>query len=108
MIGLGTYIGFIHPRFEEWFTPCVEIGWRLKKEVWNRGLASEGAIACLKYGFETLGFERVYSFTSVLNKPSERVMQKAGMKHAGFFEHPALEEGQRLRKHTLYVLLKNF
>ena len=51
----GEFIGFIgfhHATFEADFTPCVEIGWRLKKEVWGKGLATEGAKACLEYAEE--------------------------------------------------------
>src|SRR4051812_5591947 len=34
----GQFIGFTglsHPRFESYFTPCVEIGWRLSKANWG-------------------------------------------------------------------------
>lgn len=41
------FIGFHRATFESDFTPCIEIGWRLKKEVWGRGYATEGAKACL-------------------------------------------------------------
>ena len=35
------------PSFEADFTPCVEIGWRLSTQFWNRGLATEGAASVL-------------------------------------------------------------
>ena len=41
------YTGFYVPTFESFFTPCVEIGWRYKKEVWGRGFATEAASSCL-------------------------------------------------------------
>ncbi len=105
----GEFIGFIglmQPRFESYFTPCIEIGWRLRKEYWNQGLATEGARACLEYGFMTLDVEEIYSFTPVENKPSERVMQKIGMIFVNTFEHPAIEEGHRLREHLLYKIAR--
>src|SRR5882724_325300 len=46
------FTGFGIPSFESFFTPCVEIGWRFKKEEWGRGYAAEAASACIKYGFE--------------------------------------------------------
>src|SRR5450432_1482885 len=61
------YTGFAHPSFESFFTPCVEIGWRFKKEVWGNGYATEAANACLHHGFNVLKFEDVYSFTSLVN-----------------------------------------
>lgn len=96
------YTGFMHPTFAGWFTPCVEIGWRLDTSAWNRGYATEGAQACLDYGFTHLGFDAVYSFTPVLNHASERVMQKLGMSRIGEFEHPMLPMGDRLSRHVLY------
>lgn len=98
------YTGFTRPSFESHFTPCIEIGWRLKKEAWGRGYATEAAAACLRYGFETLGLDTIFSFTALANSRSERVMQKIGMEQAGEFDHPALEPGHALRRHLLYVV----
>ena len=43
---------------------AVEIGWRLRKEFWNRGYATEAAQACLDCAFQQAGLLEVYSFTS--------------------------------------------
>jgi [ribosomal protein S5]-alanine N-acetyltransferase len=96
------FTGFSHPSFQSRFKPCIEIGWRLKKETWGRGYATEAAEACLRYGFDTWGFDKVLSFTAAVNTRSERVMQKIGMRHSGFFDHPAVEVGHSLRPHVLY------
>jgi RimJ/RimL family protein N-acetyltransferase len=103
----GTFIGFIGlavPGFEAHFTPCVETGWRLAAEYWGRGLATEGARASLRYGFETLGLREIVSFTTVGNGRSRRVMEKLGMTHdpADDFDHPRIAEGHPLRRHVLY------
>jgi RimJ/RimL family protein N-acetyltransferase len=100
------FTGFSHPRFEAYFTPCIEIGWRLHNSYWNKGFATEAAKACIAYGFEKLKFNDIYSFTSVQNKPSERVMQKIGMQPSGIFDHPMLEDGHILQKHLLYKIIK--
>jgi RimJ/RimL family protein N-acetyltransferase len=97
------YVGLLRPSFESWFTPCVEVGWRLRAEVWGCGYATEAAAACLAYGLGELGMERIYSFTAVPNVRSERVMLKIGMKKVGEFDHPRIEEGSWLRRHALYV-----
>jgi ribosomal-protein-alanine N-acetyltransferase len=96
------FTGLSHPGFESHFTPCVEIGWRLNKANWNNGFATEAAKACLEYGFTTLGLDEIYSFTSVHNIRSERVMKKIGMIKVGEFEHPMLEDGNFLKAHVLY------
>ena len=104
----GELIGFIglawnsHEELD--FAPCAEIGWRLKKEAWGYGYATEGATRCLKYGFEELNFSEIYSFTATVNKRSEKVMKKIGMKKIGEFGHPQIAEGHILRQHVLYHL----
>lgn len=97
------YIGFHRAEFAMDFCPCIEIGWRLDKAFWNKGYATEGAKSCLEYGFSSLGFDKVYSFTATVNLPSERVMQKIGMTLERCFEHPGVPENHPLRPHVLYV-----
>ena len=84
------------------FSPAVEIGWRLDPDLWGQGLATEGARACLEHGFGPLGLGEIVSFTAVLNKRSERVMQRLGMECCGQFDHPAIAPGHPLRPHVLY------
>jgi ribosomal-protein-alanine N-acetyltransferase len=99
------FIGLSIPRFEAPFTPSVEIGWRLDAALWNRGLATEGARAVLRFAFDTLCLPEVVSFTVPANLSSRRVMEKLGMTHdpADDFDHPLLPEGP-LRRHVLYRL----
>lgn len=52
------FSGFMIPSFQSYFTPCIEIGWRLQKNAWHKGYATEAAKACLQYGFEVLHFEQ--------------------------------------------------
>ncbi|MEC0329106.1 GNAT family N-acetyltransferase [Paenibacillus macerans] len=96
------FIGFHRATFETDFTPCIEIGWRLKKEAWGKGYATEGAAACLQYGFNTLGFDEVYSFTADINEPSKKVMIKIGMSFVKMFLHPRVDEYSPLSKHVLF------
>jgi RimJ/RimL family protein N-acetyltransferase len=105
LLASGQFIGFIgfskvHMAVD--FAPCIEIGWRLSKAYWGQGLATEGAIACLHYGWTQLDFQEVYSFTAALNKPSARVMQKAGLTFLRNFLHPKVATGHPLQEHVLY------
>ena len=100
------YAGFMVPSFESYFTPCIEIGWRLRKEDWGKGYATEAAKACLHYGFETLRFDKIYSFTSTINLKSEKVMQAIGMIKEGEFDHPKIALDDRLCGHVLYSIKK--
>ena len=55
-----------------------EIGFHIIKEYCNKGYAAE---ACLHYAFDILGFEQVYSYTTIENIPSQIVAAKIGMKN---------------------------
>ena len=101
------FTGLSHPRFESYFTPCVEIGWRLSKANWGQGFATEAAKACLEFGFDKLGLDEIYSFTSIYNVRSEQVMKKIGMTKEGLFDHPSIEDGHILKQHVLYKIENN-
>jgi len=102
------FIGLSVPPFEAHFTSCVEIGWRLAADHWGRGYATEGALAALAFGFQTLGLGEIVSFTVPGNLRSRRVMERIGMVHnpADDFDHPALPEEHRLRRHVLYRIAR--
>lgn len=57
----------------------VEVGWRLDRCFWGRGLSTEGAVASLRHGFGHLRLPRIISITDPPNTASGRVMQKAGL-----------------------------
>lgn len=100
------FIGLHRAAFNAYFTPCIEIGWRLKREAWGKGYAQEGAKACLNYGFNKFGFDKIYSFTAKINSPSENVMKKIGMTKVGEFNHPNVDEVSPLYAHVLYCIDK--
>ncbi|MGK7942548.1 MAG: GNAT family N-acetyltransferase [Crocosphaera sp.] len=104
-----TFIGLIGlsiPKFQAFFSPCVEIGWRLAYDYWGKGYATEGAKASLNYGFNELNLSEIVSFTVPQNIRSRQVMERIGMKYIDKFEHPLLPEGHALRKHVLYKKVK--
>ena len=108
----GEFIGFVGlsvPRFEAAFTPCVEIGWRLDAAHWGAGLATEGARAVIRYGFDVLSLEEIVSFTVPENLRSRRVMEKLGMTHdpRDDFDHPNLPPAHPMRRHVLYRLKRS-
>jgi RimJ/RimL family protein N-acetyltransferase len=100
------YVGLSVPSFDAHFTPCVEIGWRLAKEHWGRGYATEAAVASLRFAFERLTLERIVAFTVPPNRRSIGVMERIGMTRdaADDFEHPKLPPGHPLRRHVLYTV----
>jgi RimJ/RimL family protein N-acetyltransferase len=103
------WCGLMVVPFEAHFTPAVEIGWRLNKIFWGKGLATEAAEAVLRLGFLELGLSEIVSFTVELNQPSIRVMQKIGMQSEpkDAFDHPKLPTNHPLQRHILYRLTKS-
>jgi RimJ/RimL family protein N-acetyltransferase len=63
----------------------AELGYRLRRAVWGRGLATEGGEALLAYGFERLGLRRVVAQTMTVNTASRRVMEKLGLHYVRTF-----------------------
>ena len=107
--GVVDFMGFVGlavPSFEAHFTPCVEIGWRLAREHWGHGYATEAATAALAFGFGDRALEEIVAFTVPANIPSRRVMGRLGMRRlpSDDFEHPAIADGHPLRSHVLYRL----
>ena len=58
----------------------IELGWKLGREHWGRGYATEAASAMRDYGFAELGFTRLISLIDPGNRASIRVAEKLGMK----------------------------
>jgi [ribosomal protein S5]-alanine N-acetyltransferase len=65
-------------------TADVEVGYRLLFDAWGKGFATEGARALVIYGFETLGLDRIIGVTHPGNKASQHVLQKSGLRDAGW------------------------
>lgn len=73
----------------------AEIGYRLHRDAWGQGLASEGAAALIGWGFANAGCERIVACTMAVNHASRRVMEKVGMRytHTDHAECPVPIEG---------------
>ncbi|MEO1258878.1 MAG: GNAT family N-acetyltransferase [Bacteroidota bacterium] len=105
----GQFIGFIgllYQTYESHFTPCTDIGWRLRKTAWGKGYATEGAKACLQFGFEKMGLTAIFAVAPTLNVPSVRVMKKIGMQLDSEFDHPKIDAESPLRRCYLYKISK--
>lgn len=106
----GAFIGFVGLNRQEADSgipnaPLLEIGWRLNSRYWGKGYAPEAANLALQFAFEQLNIDRVYAFTSLLNSPSIRVMEKIGMCNSfQDFDHPKLPKEHELARHCLYEI----
>jgi len=96
------FTGFMNQTWESKFTPCVDMGWRLKRSAWGKGYATEAAKACLEAALPKFNLKEVYAFTPDKNIPSQKVMQKIGMKYTGDFQHPKLIGDDRFKYCVAY------
>lgn len=107
--GGPAFIGMVGPSVPPYGAqlpcgPCTEVGWRLSRDAWGKGYASEAAAASLDFAFGPLDREEVVAFTAAQNERSQAVMRRIGMTRdpSGDFDHPLLPAGHRLQRHVLY------
>jgi RimJ/RimL family protein N-acetyltransferase len=100
------FIGIVAANSEMPFAPAIEIGWRLAKAHWGRGLASEGAKAAADFGFAELGLDQIVALTATGNTRSRRVMERLGMRRdpSEDFLYPTLAAEDPIAPHVLYRL----
>jgi ribosomal-protein-alanine N-acetyltransferase len=109
--GVANFIGMVGigiPGYTAPFTPCVEVGWRLARQYWGQGFATEAARAALEFGFETADLSEIVALTVPGNTRSRAVMSRLGMTRDACddFDHPLVPAGHRLTRHVLYRLTK--
>ena len=105
--GGERFIGFVGLSIQDLgldFTPCTEVGWRLKRSAWGHGYATEAAKAALRYGLEALDLELIYSFTAATNTRSQAVMERIGLHPRPdlAFLHPRVPLESPLSPHVTY------
>jgi RimJ/RimL family protein N-acetyltransferase len=96
--GLGFWVGLVDNEFVGWWTlqpahgpdqpddPGVaDLGYRLLRRHWGKGLASEGARELVRYGFEDVGLDRVIAQTIAVNAGSRAVMERVGLSYVRVF-----------------------
>ncbi|MEI7597830.1 MAG: GNAT family N-acetyltransferase [Aestuariivirga sp.] len=59
----------------------AELGYRLRRTEWGRGLASEAASVLVDWGFDSLGYSKIIASTMTVNQASRRVLEKLGLQH---------------------------
>jgi [ribosomal protein S5]-alanine N-acetyltransferase len=64
----------------------TDIGFRFFEQYWNKGLATESARACLKYGFETLNLKTIVGRAMAENTASVKVLEKIGLQYEKEFD----------------------
>jgi RimJ/RimL family protein N-acetyltransferase len=105
VVGGAPFVGFVGLSIPSFAPEHVEVGWRLHRDHWGNGYATEAARESLRFGFEELGLDEIISFTVVANTPSRKVMERIGMTHdpSRDFDHPNLPDWPQ-KRHVLYAI----
>jgi RimJ/RimL family protein N-acetyltransferase len=76
----GAFVGWfcLYPESEK----TAELGYRLRRMDWGRGLATEGASALVNWGFRSGGYDKIFACTMAVNHASRRVFEKIGLEYA--------------------------
>jgi RimJ/RimL family protein N-acetyltransferase len=86
----GTFLGMCGVHRLQTFPEDLEVGWRLAREHWGRGYASEAAAAWVRLAFDEKPVSRLLSVTEVDNVRSLAVMARLGftfLQEADMVEH---------------------
>ena len=83
------FIGWFHFRPDRDHPDDIDLGYRLARRFWGRGLATEMACALVIQGFGVWGVERVVGYALEANKASRRVLEKAGLQLERSFVYSA-------------------
>ena len=102
----GKWIGFVGFNIPSFMPNSIEILWRLKKEFWGEGYATEAAKKCLEIGFAEYNFKEIIAFTTEINTKSIAVMKKAGLMPdvSRNFHYPNIEKTHQLSFHVFYSI----
>lgn len=84
----GEFAGWFHLRPSVADPSMLELGYRLRRALWGRGLATEGSRALVRHAFDALEQQAVDACFHPGNVASMRVMQKCSMHEVGAFVHP--------------------
>jgi ribosomal-protein-alanine N-acetyltransferase len=62
-------------------TAEIEVGYRLARNYWGKGIATESSKACLKFGFDDLNLDRIVAVVRPDNLASQQVLEKIGLRY---------------------------
>ncbi len=92
----NKFIGFTGLKYLEDLDE-VDLGYRFIKEYWGKGMATESAKACVHFGFETLGLNKMIAMVLPENKSSIRVLEKLNFE----YKKDIIEDKQLAKLYTL-------
>jgi ribosomal-protein-alanine N-acetyltransferase len=83
----------------------AELGYALNRSYWGKGCASEAARAVVAHGFKAMNFNRIEAHVSPDHTPSQRVLEKCGMRPEGILRQHEMIKG-RWHDSKIYSILR--
>jgi len=102
VIGRAPFIGVVGLNETRVIPGAVEVSWKLAREYWGQGYATEAARDAVRYGFEQLRLDEIVSLTVPANLRSRRVMERLGMTHDSNDDFDHAYAPRELTRHVLY------
>jgi ribosomal-protein-alanine N-acetyltransferase len=83
----------------------AELGFKLRKEYWRRGIMTEALTEVLSYGFEAIGLNRIEALVDPRNEASSKLLERNGFRKEGVLREYEFEKGEFIDL-TMMSLLK--
>lgn len=84
------FIGWTGLKYEDYVRKdfdYYDIGYRLKKKYWGKGIATETALASMEYGFKQLNLEEIFGGAHIDNIASNVILKKIGLQFIEVFDY---------------------
>lgn len=109
--GLGFWVGLLDGDFVGcwWLQPAhgpdqpddpgvADLGYRLVRRQWRKGLATEGALELVRYGFDDVGLDRIIAQTLSANAASRAVMERVGLTYVRSFPSSMIDSAEGIEE----------
>ena len=83
-----AFVGWFHLRPDGPDPTVLDLGYRLRRAVWGRGLATEGGLALVRWGFAHPHVQRITGHCLADHLASARVLEKCGLEFLESFVVP--------------------
>lgn len=83
----------------------AELGYWLAEPYWGRGIMTEAVRQVVRFGFSQMRLVRICAKVFPWNRPSMRVLEKAGFKHEGILRKGA-RKGKRFIDEHVYAIVR--
>ena len=78
------------------YLDAADLGFAFLPAYWGKGYAYEAAVAVLNFAKTDLGLERILATTRLDNVPSQKLLEKLGLRFERFIGHPDGDRDLRL------------